>query len=201
MSEHYFSQNPSSPHSERSVWISALGEKLLFTTDAGVFSRDGLDSGTRILLEALPPLSGRVLDLGCGWGAVGCLLAKKYPEAEFLLTDINQRAVELSQRNLQENGLKNAAAIQGDGFSSVTGAFRWILTNPPIRAGKAVIYSLFSQARSFLEPEGALVIVIRKQQGAKSAENYLRELYSQVECLDKSGGYWVLMAGCGKCDD
>ncbi len=82
----------------------------------------------------------------------------------------------------------------GDGFSSVDGTFDWILTNPPIRAGKAVIYGLFREALLRLNPRGHLVAVIRKQQGAKSAEAFLSSLSPRVEALDKSGGYWVLSA-------
>lgn len=194
MSEHYYSQSPSSKHAERPVEITALGETLICLTDAGVFSRDGLDSGTRILLEALPPLSGRILDLGCGWGALGGLLAKKYPLAEFILTDINERAAGLAGRNAQKNALKNVRVRTGNGFEAIQGPFDWILTNPPIRAGKTVIYDMFREAANYLAPGGRLVIVIRKQQGAKSAENFLSEIYPHVEVLDKSGGYWVLSA-------
>ena len=201
MSEHYYPPSPSSKHDEHRVEISALGEALSCATDAGVFSRGGLDVGTRILIEALPTLSGRVLDLGCGWGALGGLLAKKYPDAESVLTDVNERAVALAERNIRQNGLKNARAVRGDGFESVEGAFDWILTNPPIRAGKAVIYGLFRAAQRHLAEGGRLVVVIRKQQGAKSAEAFLSEIFPRVEAIDKSGGYWVLMADMRREED
>ena len=195
MPEHYYTASPASKHDERRLTVRALGVELSFTTDAGVFSRDGLDAGTRTLLEALPPLSGRVLDLGCGWGALGGVLAKVYPQARFVLSDINARAVELARRNLRENGLGNAEAVCGDGFAAVEGKFDWILTNPPIRAGKQVIYALFAQAKDFLAPGGTLALVIRTQQGAKSAERYLQGLYQSVKTLDISGGFRVLAAG------
>lgn len=194
MPEHYYTASPASKHDERRLTVRALGVELSFTTDAGVFSRDGLDAGTRTLLEALPPLAGRVLDLGCGWGALGGVLAKVYPQARFVLSDINARAVELARRNLRENGLSNAEAVCGDGFAAVEGKFDWILTNPPIRAGKQVIYALFAQAKEFLAPGGTLALVIRTQQGAKSAERYLQSLYQSVKTLDISGGFRVLAA-------
>ena len=193
MSDHYYTENPNSAHDERQVTLTALGSALTFTTDAGVFSRDGLDRGTEALLEALPPLTGRVLDLGCGWGAVGVALGKRYPALEIVMTDINRRAVELARRNLAQNGVR-AEAVAGDGFEAVTGAFDAIVTNPPIRAGKAVIYALFAQARDFLKPGGALYIVIRKQQGAPSALKYLREIYAEAEVIDRSGGFHVIRA-------
>ena len=193
MSDHYYTENPASAHDERVVQLKALGNELTFTTDAGVFSRDGLDRGTEALLEALPALSGRVLDLGCGWGAVGVALGKKQPALEIVMTDINRRAVELARRNLDANGVR-AEVVQGDGFENVTGEFDAILTNPPIRAGKAVIYGLFADAREHLAPGGALYVVIRKQQGAPSALKYLKEIFAEAEVIDRSGGFHVLRA-------
>ena len=193
MTEHYYTENPNSAHEERRVTLRALGNELAFVTDAGVFSRDGLDRGTEVLLEALPALSGRVLDLGCGWGAVGVALGAKYPALEIVMTDINQRAVDLARRNLAANGVR-AEVVQGDGFAAVEGAFDAIITNPPIRAGKAVIYGLFAQARDFLKPGGALYIVIRKQQGAPSALKYLKELYGDAEVIDRGSGFHVIRA-------
>ena len=193
MPEHYYTENPNSAHDERRVAVNALGNALTFITDAGVFSRDGLDRGTEVLLEALPPLSGRVLDLGCGWGAVGVALGRRYPGLEIVMTDINSRAVALARRNLAENGVR-AAVVQGDGFDAVEGRFDAIVTNPPIRAGKEVIYGLFAAARDHLTPEGALYVVIRKQQGAPSALKYLKEIYGTAETVDRASGFHVLRA-------
>ena len=193
MPDHYYTENPNSAHDERRIALRALGNDLTFVTDAGVFSRDGLDRGTEVLLEALPPLEGRVLDLGCGWGAVGVALGKRYPALDIVMTDINSRAVELARRNLAENGV-TAAVLQGDGFDAVEGRFDTIVTNPPIRAGKAVIYGLFARAREYLEPDGALYVVIRKQQGAPSALKYLKETFAEAETIDRSGGFHVMRA-------
>ena len=112
---------------------------------------------------------------------------------DIVMTDINRRAVELARRNLARNGVK-AEVVQGDGYAAVEGSFDAILTNPPIRAGKALIYSLFDQARARLNPGGALYIVIRKQQGAPSALRHLRETWPAAEVIDRSGGYWVIRA-------
>lgn len=194
MNEHYYTENPASAHDEREVRFSALGNELTFITDAGVFSRDGLDKGTEALLEALPePMAGRVLDLGCGWGPVGVALGKKYPGLEIVMTDINQRAAELSRRNLKRNGVV-AEVVQGDGFAAVRGDFDCIVTNPPIRAGKAVIYALFAEAKARLRPGGALYVVIRKQQGAPSALKFLRETFGDAEVVERSGGFHVMRA-------
>lgn len=193
MNEFYYSAEPTSAHAEREIEIEALGVRSRCLTDAGVFSRDGLDTGTRAMLEALPELHGRVLDLGCGWGPVGVTLARKYPECEIVMTDVNHRAVELSRRNLARNGAK-AEVVQGDGFENVTGMFDFILTNPPIRAGKAVIYRLFAEAKEHLADDGALILVIRKQQGAASAQKYLQTLFPTVTLLDRTAGFHILQA-------
>ena len=193
MPDHYYTEDPRSAHEERRIALRALGNELTFITDAGVFSRDGLDRGTEVLLNALPPLKGRVLDLGCGWGAVGVALGKRYPELDIVMTDINSRAVGLARRNLAENGV-SATVLQGDGFAAVEGRFDAIVTNPPIRAGKAVVYALFAQAREHLNPGGALYAVVRKQQGAPSALKYLREIYSRAEIVDRGSGFHVMRA-------
>lgn len=192
MAEHYYTQNPGTEHDEKTVIYEVLGNSFKCITDSGVFSRDGLDMGTRILLEALPEMNGRILDLGCGWGPVGCALGKKYPGAEIIMTDINQRAVDLAVRNLAANGVKNAAPVQGDGYENVQGKFDAIVLNPPIRTGKEVIYGMFENARKHLSENGALYIVIRKQQGAESAQKFLNGIYASVERIARDKGYWVL---------
>lgn len=192
MTEHYYTQNPGAAHDERQVIFNVLGLEFRCVTDAGVFSRDGLDMGTRILLDALPPLKGRVLDLGCGWGPVGVALGKRYPELDLLMTDVNARAVELAARNLRANGVTNARTAQGENYAACSGTFDAIALNPPIRAGKAVVYGLFAGAAEHLSEGGALYVVIRKQQGAESAERYLRTIYRDVARIAREKGYWVL---------
>ena len=107
--------------------------------------------------------------------------------------DLNtQRAAELAARNLAANGVTNATVVQGDGFAAVEGGFDAIVLNPPIRTGKAVIYAMFADAAAHLNPGGALYIVIRKQQGAESAQKYLSTIYRDVERIAREKGYWVL---------
>lgn len=194
MADHYYTVNPNSAHDEWKISATIFGNELTFTTDAGVFSRDGLDRGTEIMLESLPELEGRILDLGCGWGPVGVSLGKKYPGLDIVMTDINQRAVDLSIRNLTVNGVTNAHVVQGDAFENVEGLFNAVITNPPIRAGKAVIYDMFDKAREYLIPGGSLYIVIRKQQGAPSALKYLSTIYDSTETIGRGSGFHVIRA-------
>ena len=103
MAEHYYTPQPQSEHRERTIRATAAGLTLDFVTDAGVFSKNELDPGSRLLIESLPPLSGRVLDLGCGWGAVGISVGKKYPACQIVMSDVNERALELAQSNAAKN--------------------------------------------------------------------------------------------------
>ena len=192
MNEQYFSADPHCVSRPVACETQYRGHALKFETDAGVFSRGELDEGTRLLLRALPdPVAGRVLDLGCGWGAVGVSLSKAYPQARVVMSDVNARALALAAANVQANGVR-AEAVQSDGLTGVDGAFDLIVTNPPIRAGKQVIYRLFAQSAARLSEGGALYLVIRKQQGAPSAVAYLQTLFERVEIVKKSGGFWVV---------
>ena len=192
MNDHYFTASPGSEHRYAEAEYTYRGENLRFLTDAGVFSRGEVDFGTDVLLRALPEdMAGRVLDLGCGWGAVGVSVGKKYPACSVVMSDVNERALELAAKNAAANGVR-AETVQSDGLDNVDGPFDYILTNPPIRAGKQVIYRLFSQSAQKLTGSGALYLVIRKQQGAESAVKYLKTIFDQVETVEKSGGFWVI---------
>ena len=192
MNDHYYSALPRSGHRYAETGYAYRGKELTFTTDAGVFSRGEVDFGTDVLLRALPEeMAGRALDLGCGWGAVGVSVGKRYPDCQIVMSDVNGRALELAQKNAQANGVA-VETCQSDGLSEVTGDFDYILTNPPIRAGKQVIYRLFAQSAGHLRPQGQLYLVIRKQQGAESALRYLKNVFSSVDTVEKSGGFWVI---------
>ena len=192
MADHYFSNNPTSAHHERQITAVLLGREMKFLTDAGVFSKDDVDPGSRLLIESSSALSGRVLDMGCGWGPVGLSLALANPSSQIVMADINERAAELSERNRRANGVENAQILVSDGFASVEGEFDHVFTNPPIRAGKAVIYAMFDESFRRLRAGGSLNIVIRKQQGAPSAKKHLEELFGNAEVIAKSAGYWII---------
>lgn len=192
MGEHYFTGDPGSAHDEREIPFSYRGKTLKFVTDAGTFSRDGVDKGSALLLRALDETHGRVLDVGCGWGAMAVSIASAYPACSVFAVDINTRAVSLAQKNAALNGVANVITCVSDGFERVEGLYDTIVINPPIRAGKAVVYALFEGCASHLAPGGALLVVIRKQQGAESAQKKLNELFSSVERIARDAGFWVL---------
>ncbi len=197
MPDHYYSAAPTSAHKPAHVGFAYRGHPLAFLTDSGVFSRLEIDQGTALLLHSLPhPLAGRVLDMGCGYGVIGLCVGKAYPDCTVTLADINERAVALAQENAKANGV-NAAILQSDGYAALPPApFDWILQNPPIRAGKAVIYPMFAEAAARLTEKGEFWLVVRKQQGAPSAVQYLRTLFSTVQVVEKKSGFWILRCLC-----
>ncbi|NLB41578.1 MAG: class I SAM-dependent methyltransferase [Clostridiales bacterium] len=190
--EHYYTNNPQTPHDIRSIDFVVNQLRLELYTDAGVFSKNKVDYGSEILIKSLPELNGNILDLGCGYGVIGLSIAGLYPKSQVTMVDINQRAVETTQQNIERNQIKNAATYVSDGFDQVNGLFNAIVSNPPIRAGKNVIYPLFEQSLEFLLPGGSLYLVIQKKQGAKSAMEKLQSVFGNCEVINKQGGYWIL---------
>ena len=139
MPDYYYTARPESAHEERRFRAVFAGRTLAFETDAGVFSKQHIDPGSELLCGALPEgLSGRVLDMGCGWGAMTVMTLAAHPDVQMTMADVNERALALAVRNVEANGMR-AEALLSDGFERVEGMFDAVITNPPIRAGKAVI--------------------------------------------------------------
>lgn len=189
---HYYTPDPNLPHETCIVQYRIENRVLKFTTDAGVFSRQKVDYGSNLLIKTLPPMEGEVLDLGCGYGPIGISLAVLNPQTRVTMVDINKRAVALTRENIHINGIQNALVLESDGFAQVSGQYNNIVCNPPIRAGKDVIYPLFEQSIIFLKPGGSLWLVIQKKQGAASAMAKLKSVFCNCVPMEKSGGYWVL---------
>lgn len=195
--QHYFTPSPQSASHPHDFTVDFDGLRLNFTSDDGVFSKGELDKGTALLLRSLPPdAQGTLLDLGCGWGAVGVIAGKRCPHLAVTMVDVNERAVALAQKNAERNGIA-AACMQSDGIAALHRSFDFIFLNPPIRAGKEVIYRLFRECAEHLKPMGQVHIVIRKQQGADSAQRFLQTLFSSVETVSRSAGFRVFVCKKG----
>lgn len=195
MTEHYFSQNPHSKSSKK-TWIYKLRNKdYTFTSDSGVFSKNEVDYGSRLLIEKFqePDVDGDILDLGCGYGPIGIALANDFRNRKVVMVDINERAISLSKRNAEVNNVINVDVFQSDGFSNLQNlTFAAVVTNPPIRAGKKVVHRMFEDAKMHLIKNGELWVVIQKKQGAPSARKKLEELFGMVETVAKDKGYYLL---------
>ncbi len=193
---HYFTAEPSTGHQEKTIQFRQMGIDFTFVTDQSVFSRQRLDYGSACLLEAVErddqPKTGRLLDLGCGYGALGIILKRLHPALAVVMCDINKRAVALTRRNADINQTRFVDVVESDGMRQVEGTFDLIVTNPPIRAGKETVHRFFQEASERLNPAGSLFAVIRKQQGAPSALKRLQELFGEVSIVSRSAGYWVI---------
>ena len=169
-----------------------LGKKFVFYTDNGVFSKDGLDFGSRLLLESIPleEVGGKVLDMGCGYGVLGIVL-NKITSCKVDMVDVNLRAMHLAELNINKNHNINVNVFESNCYENINSKYSSIITNPPIRAGKKIVYDIVMNAKDYLEENGHLFLVIRKEQGAKSLIVDLEKLYT-VEVLNKKKGFFIL---------
>ena len=193
MSEHYYSNKPTAKHDLRTIKEELRGTELIFTTDAGVFSKGGVDFGSKLLIETMEIKPGyRVLDVGCGYGPIGLSAARLANPGVVTMVDVNERAVELARENAKTNNINNVEIIVSDLFEQVRGlTFDCILTNPPIRAGKETVHRIFELGWEHLVPGGELWVVIQKKQGAPSAFVKLESLFTTVQDVAKSKGFHI----------
>lgn len=196
LSEHYYTSRPNAAHEEAVFTATLRGQAFTFVTDSAVFSRERVDFGSALLIEAMQiDPADTVLDLGCGYGPIGTTAAKLATEGRVFMVDVNERAAGLARRNLAENGVTNAEVRVGDGLAPVQGiAFDKVLTNPPIRAGKQTIYRMIDDAYQALKPGGAIYVVIQTKQGAPSMKKKLAEVFGDVEDVEREAGYHVFRA-------
>ena len=208
---HYFNphppaalNSPATPQPSPSFQVRAAGHVLEFATGPGVFSRSALDEGSHLLLATAAQAgaelaaAARLCDLGCGWGPVGCFLARLAPQACISLVDINRGAAQLARRNLSHNSLTNAHVWCGDGLSAICdAAYDAVFCNPPVRAGNLVIGQLFDDAHRCLLPGGSLWVVLRTAQGAKSWARRLHDSFGNCETMAIEKGYRILRSHKG----
>ena len=187
---YYFDKNTEVNSNEKTVHVNIKNNVYAFITDNNVFSKKGLDFGTRTMLESidLSKLSGDVLDFGCGYGPVGIYI-KSNTDCNVDMIDINERAIELAKKNAKLNNV-DVNIFESNIYSNVTNKYDYIITNPPIRVGKEILYKILVGALDFLKEHGSLIFVINKDQGAKSTMEYLKTYYN-VQILDKNKGFYV----------
>lgn len=192
---HYFADRPQTA-SKQHVIEARIGEmRLAFVVDRQVFSGRRLDPGTLLLLESIGDVAGAaVLDMGCGWGAIG-LTCLKMGAGSAVMVDMNSRALACAGETARMWGI-TPDLRQGDGFQAVGSGERYdlVVTNPPVRAGKGVYYPWVADAAAHVAPGGRFVAVIRVKQGADSFEDEMKAHFGQVRRLARQGGYRVLEA-------
>ena len=173
-----------------------LNNKFIFKSDNGVFSKEKLDFGTRLLLESLPikDMKGDVLDLGCGYGVVSVILSR-FVDCNFDAVDVNKRALHLFNMNIKLNHSTNINQFESDAYENVNKKYDYIITNPPIRAGKEVVYKFLRGAKDHLKENGELYFVMRKDHGAKTAIKDISDIYN-CEIITKEKGFFIIKCIC-----
>ncbi|MFC4561764.1 class I SAM-dependent methyltransferase [Nocardiopsis mangrovi] len=201
MAQHYFDSDPGAPSRPATVALVLPDLHLRLGTDRGMFSPDRVDLGTRVLLESVPapPRTGRLLDVGCGYGPIALALARRAPGASVTGVDVNARAVRLARANAEANGVSNAEfrLIAADGAPAepgpgLDGPFDAIWSNPPIRVGKPVLHGLLRTWLGRLSDEGAAHLVVQRNLGADSLQRWLAAEGFPAERAASRAGFRIL---------
>ena len=192
---HYFTDNSSLRSSPKEHDYYFDNERFIFTTDIGVFSKKDIDRGSELLIKSvyLKDLGKSCLDLGCGYGPIGIIVKRFNPNIKMDGVDVNSRAIDLAKLN-SNNNKTDISFFLCDDILSLNTKYDTILLNPPIRAGKKVIYGLYEKAHKILNDVGSLYIVIRKKQGADTSYKKLKDLFNEVNIIAKAKGYEVIQA-------
>ena len=190
---HYYTDNKDLASERKEFTYYFDNEVFCFTTDNGVFSKKNVDYGSYILLKSIykNDLGHTLLDLGSGYGPIGIILKRFNPDLEVEMVEVNSRATGLCELNASKNSTDIKVHLCDD-ILKLDHKFDTIVLNPPIRAGKSVIYSLYEKSRMMLNEDGHLYIVIRKAQGAASSIKELETLFNEVRTIERDAGYLVI---------
>ncbi|MBS5852590.1 MAG: class I SAM-dependent methyltransferase [Staphylococcus sp.] len=195
MSNQYFENNVNLESNEIIIPYYFRGQKFNFITDNGVFSKKEVDFGSSLLLQTVTLDDGdRVLDVGCGYGVIGLVIAKVKPQSLVDMIDINERAIRLSCKNKTLNKIENVEIFVSNIYQNIVKKYDVIVSNPPIRAGKKIVHEIASKSFEFLNEDGTFWCVIQKKQGAESMLKLLIQIYQKVEIVEKDKGYWIIKA-------
>lgn len=185
---HYFT-NDEVKSEKKQINVIINDTKLKFITDNGIFSKKGLDFGTRTLLENIENIKGNILDFGCGYGPIGIYLKKTF-DVNVDMIDINKRALSLALKNAKINNAE-VNIFESNIYENVSKKYDVIVTNPPVRVGKKILYDILFEAKKYLNKNGKLWLVINKNQGAKSLAKDLGKVYD-VTIVTKNKGFYII---------
>ena len=189
---HYFTNNEDLKSEFRYLKYNYKDYELNFISDNGVFSKDKIDYGSRLLVETYlenVKEGTDYLDVGCGYGYIGLTLAKVL-NINVDMIDINKRAIHLAKMNSDKNNIK-ANIFLSDGYENIKRKYDVIITNPPIRVGKEILLNILRGSKEFLNSDGEIWFVIRKDQGAKSIIKSLEDIFS-IEVIKKDKGFFII---------
>ena len=192
--EHYFTNNNTLESAIRTIKYENNGRVFTFFSDLGVFSKDKIDYGSRLLVDTIKKNESSVssiLDVGCGYGFIGITISAFF-DASCLFSDVNKRALHLCDMNIKENHI-TGKTIESSAYNNIEGTFDIVVTNPPIRAGKGVVYGILKGAKNHLNKGGRLWFVMRKDHGVKTALKDLSDIYD-LEVMEKEKGFYIIRA-------
>ena len=197
--EHYFSSVPKCDDRFGIVRAKLRGRNFEFLTSSSVFSKKKVDLGTHVLIDAMVlPEKGSVLDIGCGYGAVGIAAAATNPNLRVVMSDVNMRAVRLARQNLETNRIRNAEVRYGYLYEPVADMrFNCVLSNPPVSAGMDTVRAVIAGAAGVLALGGSFQMVIRSKIGAKALPEAFVAAFGNCEVLARESGFRVLMGRVG----
>lgn len=189
---HYYTDNKDLISEQKEFDFYFDNEVFHFTTDHGVFSKDNVDFGSYVLIKSIykKDLGNSLLDLGSGYGPIGIILKRFNPDLSVEMVEVNSRAVDLSILNIRKNDMDIKVHLSDD-ILELDHRFDTIVLNPPIRAGKAVIYDLYEKSKMMLNENGHFYIVIKKAHGADSSRKKLETLFDHVDTVETRKGYMV----------
>ncbi|MDQ4502670.1 methyltransferase [Sinomonas sp. ASV322] len=175
-SAHYFNAQPGVPDVRKPLTVVLDGVERRLETSAGIFSPDGVDKGTAVLLDEVPDpaTEGELLDIGCGWGPIALTMALRSPNATVYAVDVNERSLSLTAANAQRLGLPNVRTSLPDGVPAET-RFATIWSNPPIRIGKQALHELLLRWLPRLQAGGEAWLVVQKNLGADSLLRWIAD--------------------------
>lgn len=189
--EHYFTDKPESKYREYEVNVQLKEDSFEIISASGLFSKDELDSASKLLIESAElPVAGSCLDVGCGSGIIGIALMRKNDSLKFVFSDVNERALNVTRKNLKNLGLFGKVT-KSDMFSNIKNGFDLIVSNPPMASGRKKCYELIDGAFLKLNKNGSLQIVARHNKGGFMLEKKMNEVFGNVSCLAKKSGFRV----------
>jgi 16S rRNA (guanine1207-N2)-methyltransferase len=193
---HYFAIHPKSKLRLGIIRTNLRGIPFEFLTASGVFSKRHVDLGTRLLIESMVlPEEGFVLDVGCGYGAVGIAAATLNPKLHVIMVDLNERAVWLAKQNIKLNHVNNAEARSGHLYESVRNLkFNCILSNPPVSAGMETVKAIIKEAPNYMVCGASLQMVLKSKICGERLLMTFKEAFGNVNIIARQSGFRVLMA-------
>lgn len=165
---------------------------FIFNSDLGVFSKDKIDEGSKLLAECYFKYGKRdisLLDVGCGIGFLGISISK-IMNVHADMVDVNNRAIHLCKMNMKENDV-DGRVWNSNVYDDVKDSYDVIISNPPIRAGKSVYLRIIDDAFNHLNNDGQLWFVMRTNHGVKTVIKNLKAKYN-VDVLAKDKGFYVV---------